>query len=244
MTELLYIIIGTFIISLGSLVGVLTLSMNKDFLQKILLNMVGLSSGALLGVAFIHLLPEGIKKMDGGNFFLIVLGTIMAYLLIEKLLHWRHCHAGPDCHVHSLGYMNLVGDSVHNFIDGLIIASAFMANPALGVTTVFAMALHEIPQEIGDFSVLLYAGFEKKRALLLNFLVALTVVLGGIVGWILSASIPDVTKYLTPIAVGGFIYISLSDILPEIRKETNIKHFLSSFSFIIIGIAMMLLLKD
>jgi len=241
---LLYILGGTLLVSLGSLVGIVTLAINQAKLQKVLLSMVGLSSGALLGVAFIHLLPEGVEQMNPDKFFPIILITIAAYLLIEKVLHWRHCHDGPDCHAHSLGYMNLVGDSVHNFIDGLVIAGAFVVSPALGLSTVLAIALHEIPQEIGDFGVLLYAGFEKKKALLLNFLVALTVVLGGFVGWIVSNYTANAQKYFLPVAVGGFIYIALSDVLPELRKEMGMKKFFVGFAFFILGMVMMYFLRD
>ncbi|MDD4477080.1 MAG: ZIP family metal transporter [Patescibacteria group bacterium] len=244
MNNLILIILGTFLISLGSLIGVLTLFVNQKILNKVLLGLVGLSSGALLGAAFIHLMPEGVENLSPDLFFLIMLATILGDLLIEKLLHWRHCHSGPHCSTHTFGYMNLVGDSVHNFIDGLIIASSFAVNTGLGVSTVLAIALHEIPQEIGDFGVLLYAGFEKKKALVLNFLVALAVVAGGLAGWFLSTHIENITKFLVPVASGGFIYIALSDILPEIRKASGLKKFFSGFAFIVIGIAMMFFLRD
>ena len=245
MTNLFFILGGTLFIALGALAGIFTLSLKQDFLNRILLGMVGLSSGALLGGAFLHLLPEGLEKMEPEKLFLTILITIVVYLLIEKLLHWRHCHSGPACATHhTLGYMNLVGDSVHNFIDGLVIAAAFAVSPTLGFTTVLAIALHEIPQEIGDFGVLLYSGMEKKKALLLNFLVALTVVAGGIVGWALSAQANNISTYLLPVAGGGFIYIALSDILPEMRKEASLKKFLSGFVFILLGIAMMFFFRE
>lgn len=244
MTNLAFILGGTTLIALGALAGVFTLSLKPEFLSRILLGMVGLSSGALLGGAFIHLLPEGLEKMEPDKFFLIVLGTIVFYLLIEKILHWRHCHAGPGCPTHAFGYMNLVGDAVHNFIDGLIIAAAFIVSPALGLSTVLAIALHEIPQEIGDFGVLLYAGFAQKKALLLNFLVALAVVAGGLTGWALAEKAGFLAAYLLPVAGGGFIYIALSDILPEMRKEASLKKFLSGFLFILVGIIIMFVFRD
>lgn len=243
MPIILYILTSTFIISLGALIGIFTLSMKEKLLDKILLSLVALSSGALLGGAFIHLLPEGIEKLDGELFFLMVLMALVVYLLIEKLLHWRHCHKGGKCPVHSFGYMNLIGDAIHNFIDGLIIAATFLINVPLGVTTSIAIALHEIPQEIGDFGVLLYSGFKKTRALLLNFIVALTVVIGGIVGWILSGYIENITSFLLPIAAGGFIYIALSDLIPELRNQPKIKKFLVNFMFLLIGIGLMYAVK-
>lgn len=230
-------------ISLGALVGVFTLSIKEKALEKIIMKLVALSSGALLGGAFIHLMPEGIEKVSNPSaFFLTILIAIMTYLLIEKVLHWRHCHKSGSCSVHSFGYMNLLGDSVHNFIDGLIIASSFVVSVPLGITTTIAIALHEIPQEVGDFGVLLYAGFEKKKALTLNFLVALTVVLGGIIGWFLLSKIETVTNFLLPVAAGGFIYIALSDMIPELRKD-HFKSFLPNFLFVIIGILIMFATK-
>lgn len=245
MNTLLYIILGTTVIAFGALAGIFTVGLKKEVLNKILLSLVGLSSGAMLGVAFIHLIPEGIEDMSPDLFFPIVMFTIVLYLLIEKALHWRHCHRYPNCPEHNtIGYMNLIGDSVHNFIDGLVVASAFVASPVLGFSTVAAIALHEIPQEIGDYAVLIYAGFEKKRALFLNFLVALTVVLGGICGWALTHFSSHAISYMIPVAVGGFIYISLSDVLPIIRRESGFKKFLSGFVFVLIGMILMMLLRD
>ena len=147
------------------------------------------------------------------------------------------------CDVHSFGYMNLVGDSIHNFIDGLIIAATYMTDVRLGLITSLAVLLHEVPQEIGDFGVLLYAGFEKKKALAANFLVALTVVAGGIIGFLLSFMTESLVNYLLPIAAGGFIYISASDLMPEIRKEESLNKSIISFGIFILGILLMYLLK-
>lgn len=242
MSALIWIILSTFTISIFALVGVFTLSMKEDFLNKILLKLVALSSGALLGGAFLHLMPEGIEKMEPKTFFLAVLITIIAYLLIEKVLHWRHCHKGKHCDTHhTIGYMNLIGDGVHNFIDGLVIAAAFVINIPLGIITALAMALHEIPQEIGDFGVLIYSGFSKKSALFCNFLVALMTVVGGLFGYALARFSVGSEKYFIPIAVGGFIYIAASDLFPELRKSVGLKKFLSDFIFLLIGVSIMLL---
>jgi zinc and cadmium transporter len=245
MTPLLWIIITTFLISAGALVGVFTLSLKEDFLNKIILGLVSLSGGTLLGGAFIHLIPEGMEQMEPDKFFLWVLAALILYLLIEKLLHWRHCHkTGGHCEAHKMvGYMNLIGDSVHNFIDGLIIATTFLVSIPLGITTAIAIALHEIPQEIGDFGVLLYSGFTKKKALTLNFLVALMAVLGGLVGWSLSHYVDNLQAYFLPIAAGGFIYIAVSDLLPEMRKETKLGKFLINLLVMLAGVGLMLAVK-
>lgn len=241
MPALLWILLSTIIISVCALVGVFTLSIKDALLNKILMRLVALSSGALLGGAFLHLMPEGIKQLDVKLFFSLVLAAIIFYLLVEKLLHWRHCHKGGGCDTHhSMGYMNLIGDSVHNFIDGLVIAGAFVVDIRLGLVTAIAMALHEIPQEIGDFGVLLYSGFTKKRALLMNFLVALATMAGGICGWILAQYSVGAEKYLLPLAAGGFIYIAASDLLPELRKNLSLKSFLIDFLFVLCGIGVIL----
>jgi len=234
------IFLSTLFISLFALVGVFTLSLKEAFLRRILMNLVALSSGALLGGAFLHLMPEGVEMMAPEKFFLIVLLAILFNWFVEKILHWRHCHKGVECESHhTIGYMNLFGDSIHNFIDGLIIASSFIVSPALGWATVGAVALHEIPQEVGDFGVLLHSGFSKKKALVSNFLVALMVVIGGVVGWLAASYIDGLVTYLLPIAAGGFLYISASDLLPEIRKTKTMKGFLVNALFLFFGLVLM-----
>jgi len=245
MLILWYIILANFFISLFSLVGVFTLSIKESWLQKILLYLVSLSSGAMLGGAFLHLMPEGLEQGDPMVFFSIMLGALMVYLLIEKLLHWRHCHKHlGECHVHAhFGYMNLIGDGVHNFIDGLVIAATFTISIPLGISTALAVAIHEIPQEIGDFGVLLYSGFSRKKALLANFLTALLAVAGGVIGWALSYRVEHISNFLLPVAAAGFLYIALSDLVPEIRKGQSLKVFFVNMSFIVGGMLIMLLTK-
>jgi zinc and cadmium transporter len=139
--------------------------------------------------------------------------------------------------------MNLIGDSIHNFIDGLIIAASFIASTSLGITTTIAIAAHEIPQEIGDFGVLIYGGFKKKKAIILNFAVALTIVFGGIVGYFISEVINHATIYLLPFAAGGFIYIAATDLIPEIKKELDFKKYMATLIVFICGILIMWLIK-
>ncbi len=242
METLFLIILACLFISLGALIGVFTLAIKAEKLTSILLFLVSLSAGALMGGAFIHLLPEASEKIEGSVLYTIVLASFIFFFFVEKLLYWRHCHK-EECQIHTFGYMNLFGDSVHNFIDGLIIAATFLVDIKLGIITSLAVALHEIPQEIGDFGVLLYAGFKKQTALIANFIVALTVVLGGIVGYFLSFYLDKFIPYLLPFAAGGFIYIAASDLMPEIRKETSLKKSLLSFGIFILGILMMFLFK-
>jgi len=238
----LQILAATFLITLCVWVAAFLLAFKKEVLSKITMFLVALSAGTLIGGAFLHLLPEASEMIEGENLFSIVMIAFVAFFLVEKILHWRHCHK-ENCEVHTFGHMNLIGDSIHNFIDGLIIAGVFMADARLGFVTTFAVALHEIPQEVGDFGVLLHAGFKKKIALVLNYLVATTVVLGGIVGYFISFYSGDVIKYLLPFAAGGFIYIASSDLMPELRKESNLRRSVILFAFFLLGIFIMYLAK-
>lgn len=242
MTTLLSIILSTFFITLCVWVAVFFIFFKKESLDKITVFLVSLSAGALMGGAFLHLLPEASLYIKIDLLFGIFLISFICFFLIEKLLHWRHCHK-ENCAIHTFGYMNLFGDSVHNLIDGLIIASTFMISPSLGIVTTLAIAMHEIPQEIGDYGVLIYAGFTKKKALLLNYLVASTVVLGGIVGYFSFHYLENILPYLLPFAAGGFVYISASDLIPEIRKESNVKKSMLSVLVFIIGIIFMYIIK-
>lgn len=232
----------TFTIALIAFVGVFALVMKEQLLNKILIILVSLSAGVLMGGAFIHLLPEAVEKAEGTDIFIVVLVGFVLFFIMEKVLHWRHCHNGK-CNVHTFHFMNLIGDSIHNFIDGLIIAASFIVSTPLGITTTIAIAAHEIPQEIGDFAVLVYGGFDRKRAVILNFTVALTVVIGGIVGYFISKSIENTVLFLLPFAAGGFIYIAATDLIPEIKKEIDIRKSMLTMGVFIFGMLIMWLTK-
>jgi len=240
---LLYIILGTLLIACGALIGIFTVGINERRIHNNLLYLVALSSGTMLGGAFIHLLPEAANILSIESIAIVMMFTVIIYLLIEKILHWRHCHDGENCTIHTFGTLNLIGDGIHNFIDGIVIAAAFVTDYRIGLTTLIAMAAHEIPQEIGDFGVLLHAGFNKRKALLWNFVIALTAVVGGIVGWLTISSYGDITPYLLPIAAGGFIYIAVSDLLPELRQQEDLKTFFGHFFCLLIGVGIMFAAK-
>ena len=242
MGVLISILVSTFLVSLISLVGIFTLSLKKEKLKEITLYLVSLSAGALLGAVFIHLLPEAIELYSGTPIFIYTLVGFVLFFLMEKFLHWHHCREGR-CKVHTFAYMNLIGDAVHNFTDGLIMAAAFLANPHLGLITVFAIALHEIPQEIGDFGVLVYAGLTIKKALFYNFVVALTAVLGGLIGFFLSISLNFLVPFLIPFAAGGFLYISASDLIPELKKGVEVRESVFNIFVLITGVLLMFLVK-
>ena len=241
----LYAIISVLIASLISLIGLLTLSIKTKKLNKILIYIIGFSAGALLGDAFIHLLPEIVEE---AGFTLTIsfslLAGILIFFILEKFIHWNHCHrhTSEETHVHSFAYTNLIGDALHNFLDGIIIASAYIISIPAGIATTIAVILHEIPQEIGDFGILMHAGFSKSKALLTNFMTALAAVLGTIITFWISGSIENIEKILIPIAAGGFIYIASSDIIPELHKETKIWKSILQLISILVGIAVMALL--
>lgn len=211
---------ASFAVSLISLIGIFSLLLKEGFLEKILMVLIGFSAGALIGGAFLHLLPEALEEShDSGIFIYVILGFIFFFIL-ERYIHWRHCHK-ESCDIHAFTYLNLVGDSVHNFTDGLIIAASFTVSIHFGVITTLVIIFHEIPQEIGDFGVLVYGGFKKSKALFFNFLTALFCVLGTVIGFFLSENISRFSFYLLPITAGGFIYIAACDLIPEIHKQGN-----------------------
>ena len=219
----IYALLSVFIISLISFVGVFTLGIKAQRLKKVLIYFVSFSAGALFGDVFIHLLPEVVEEHGFGlNIGIGVLVGIVLFFILEKFVHWQHCHVPEEKgHVHPFTYSILVGDALHNFIDGLIIGASYLVSFPAGVATTLAVLLHEIPQEIGDFGVLVHGGFSKGKAILLNFLSALTAVLGVIVALALSGTIESISLILVPIAAGGFIYIAGSDLIPELHKHSE-----------------------
>lgn len=250
MLATLYTIASVFVVSLLSLVGLTAISVENNKLKKILIYLVSFSTGALLGDAFIHLLPEAVEQSGGFTLTIsisVLAGIILAFI-IEKFIHWHHCHHthSPEClkehhtnQIQSFAKMNLIGDSVHNFIDGLIIGGSYLVSFPVGLATTLAVILHEIPQEIGDFGILLHGGYKKKRALFLNFITALTAIVGAIIALLASQSIPNLTSFLIPFAAGGFIYIAGSDLMPELHKETDFKKSLIQLVTFVLGILVM-----
>ncbi|MFH1290836.1 MAG: ZIP family metal transporter [Nanoarchaeota archaeon] len=242
----LYSIISVFIISLISLIGILTLSIKTKKLQTFLIYLISFSAGTLLGDAFIHLLPETVETYGFGlNISLYILAGITLFFILEKVIHWQHCHGSitHSGHVHPFAYMNLVGDALHNFLDGIIIAASYLISIPAGIATTIAVLFHEIPQEIGDFGVLLHGGFSKSKALAVNFLSALFAILGAILTLWLGSIITNLELILIPIAIGGFIYIASSDLIPQLHKHSNkiSKSLLQLIAFLA-GIATMALL--
>lgn len=242
MQELFQITFSLTIVSIISLVGVVSLAWKKTNLHEVLYVLVALAAGTMMGTAFLHLLPEAAESLDAETLFTIVLASFSGFFAIEKFLHWRHCHE-DNCKTHSFGYINILGDSIHNFLDGLIIAAAYMVNFEVGLATTVAVVVHEIPQEIGDFGVLLKAGYTVKKALLLNFLSALTALAGGLVGYYFAQSSENFVVYLTPFAAGSFLYIAATDLLPQLQEEKHPRKTIYSFVIFVLGVLLLYFLQ-
>ena len=246
MLELLWIMLATLIVSAIALIGIITIGINNKFLSQIVIFLVSLSAGGLLGGGFLHLLPEAVEAVEELTIYLCVILGFVLFFLIEKILVIRHCHNVEEEHVcefHAFKWMNLMGDGIHNFIDGLIIAASFLTSIPIGFTTTIAVIFHEIPQEIGDYGVLVYGGFSRKKALYLNFLTALFAVMGGVVGYFMVSAIFPIAPFLLAFAAGGFFYIAAADLIPELNKEYSIKKTTGIILIFLGGIALMWLFK-
>jgi zinc and cadmium transporter len=240
---LIQILVATFAISLIAFVGIFTFLLRQELLNRTLLVLVALSTGALLGGAFLHLIPETVEQVGGGlGVFLYLLLGFSIFFVLEQFLQWRHQHTTTP-QVKPFSYLILVSDGVHNFIDGLIIDASFVTSFPLGVATTLAVALHEVPQELGDFGVLVYGGFGKTRALIFNFASAITAIAGGVVGYFAYSILQSSIVYLLPFAAGNFIYIAAADLIPEIKHQVSLRRSVVHFGVFIIGIAIMLTVK-
>ena len=229
------ILIAVFIVSIISLIGVLFLVVK--ILKKALLYMVAFSAGALLGAAFFDLLPEAVGKGFNQELPLFIIIGILAFFVIEKFLHWHHHHTDKK-DVHTFTYLNIIGDGVHNFTDGVIIAIAFLSSTSVGIATTIAIIAHEIPHELGNFAILLYGGFSKLKASVYNFISALTAVAGALAAYFYSTRIQNINFYITSLAIGGLIYIATTDLIPEIHKEKELKKSFVQLVMMIFGIGL------
>ncbi len=247
-SPILQSLFSVFIVSAVSLIGIATFMLNERMVRRWLLTLIAFSTGALLGDVFIHILPEMAENSSRiAVQFLLVLAGILLSFVIEKGIHWRHCHCSalPESsgHIHPVGIMNLVGDALHNFIDGALIAGSFLVGPQIGIATTIAVLLHEIPQEIGDFAIMLFSGFTAQRALVINFFTACVAFLGAIVVLCAAGSVPFLEWALLPIAAGNFLYLAGSDLIPELHKESRLSHAFLQLITILIGVGIMLFLK-
>lgn len=219
-----YIIAATFLVSLISLVSVAFFFVDKKKMGSIIFYLISFSAGTLLGAAFFDIIPEAAEKLGTATFEIVFLGIIAGFVM-EKIIHWHHHHHVDHKgeHHHPMGALTLMGDAFHNFFDGVAIAAAFLVNVPLGIATTIAVASHEIPHEIGNFSLLLYSGYTRKRALFFNFLTALTAIAGGLLFYFFSGVVSNFESIALAFTAGTFIYVSSADLIPELHKEKGAK---------------------
>ena len=242
MNNLIATLASVTVVSLIAFIGIIFIGLKEEKLKRLTMVLVGFSSGTLLGGAFLHLLPESLNPgNDPITVFWYVIVGIVIFFALEKFLYWRHCHE-KECPTHTFVYLNLIGDGIHNFIDGMVIAATFMLSFELGFATTLAVIFHEVPQEIGDFGVLVYGGLSKKKALTFNFISAITAILGALATYFLTY-LRSIETLLVPFAAGGFIYIAATDLLPELHKKAHAGESIVQLIVILLGIALMAFLK-
>ena len=240
----LYALASVILVSLLSVIGIVFISISEAKLKQIVFVLVSLAVGSLFGDVFIHLLPQAFEKLDARlEASLYLLAGIFIFFVLEKFIRWRHQHDLESKNaIHPVGYMNLLADGIHNFIDGMIIGAAYLTSLRVGIATTIAVAMHELPQEISDFGVLLHAGFSKKKALIFNFLSATLAILGTVLILLAGTTMHYFIATLLPLAAGGFVYIAGSDLVPELNKELEPAKSLVQLLAIATGVGLMLLL--
>ena len=239
-----YALVSVLAVSLLSLVGIVTLGLSEQRQRQVIFLMVSLAVGAMFGDTFFHLLPEAFQAPDAmPRVPLMVLAGLLAFFLLEKFLLWRHEHIPHygEC-IQPIGYVNVVAEGFHNLIDGLLIGASYLVSTPIGLGTTFAVLLHEIPHEMGNFGVLRHAGFTNLRALSMNFLSASLAIVGAVAALVAGSQIKGFPVALLPFTAGGFIYIAGSDLVPELHKEREPIKSLFQLMAIGVGVGAMLLL--
>jgi zinc and cadmium transporter len=238
-SALAWIIVGGVLMSLIAMVGSITLLLKPAALERLLLPLVAFAAGSLIGGAFFHMIPAALDTGKSSvSIGLAVVAGFTVFFGLEQVLHWHHCHrADMECK-QPLTYLILIGDGLHNFLGGLAIAGTFLIDVRLGITSWLAAAAHEVPQELGDFGVLVHGGWSKQQALLFNFLSGLMFLLGGLLAYGLSYQL-DVS-WLIPFAAGNFLYIGASDLVPEVKTHQDLKTNSIHFLAFILGVALLL----
>ena len=235
----LYTLGSVALVSGMSLVGILTLGLNNDRLKSILFYLISFSAGALLGDVFIHVIPEMAEIGFGAREGIYFIIGILIFFVLERFILWHHSHDDHEEKIHSVVYLTMAGDSLHNFIDGIVIAASFLVSPVLGMASTLAVIFHEIPQEIGQYAILIHGGWSRGKALWYNFLSALTSVLGAVVVLLFAKNLEGPPVFLLAFAGASFVYIAMSDLIPELHKEVGLKRSINQFIWFIIGIGLM-----
>lgn len=236
--EIIYSIAASSLVSVFALVGISILVLNKNLIRKISILLVSLAIGTLLGDVFFHIIPELEEELH--DLGVVIVSSIVLFLIIEKFLHWRHSHVHIDeDHIHPIAFTNLVGDGLHNFLDGMLIGASFSVSVEIGIATTIAVLLHEIPQEMGDFGVLVHSGMKPKKALLYNFFFATLAIVGTVISLLARELSEDASIYLLAFAAGSFLYIALADLIPALKEDVSWKSSLMQLTFITIGLVAM-----
>ena len=239
------ILLATFVVSLISLTGILALSLRDETLHKILFFLLAFSAGTILGAALFDLLPEAVEHIEGSVVFVYIAVGFVAFYFLERFIYWYHGHGHHNdlkelSEVHStkgFAYLNVLGNVIHNFIDGMIIAASFNIEFSVGLATTIAVIFHELPQEMGNYGILVYAGFDKARALLLNFGAALSVVVGGVFAIFFLVTVEALSGALIAFSAGAFLYLSASELIPELQEEDDFWKSLAQFGIFLLGLA-------
>ena len=244
MSLILWIIIFSLFGSAGALCGSALLLFFPDGVRKTLVPcLISYATGTLLGAAFLGMIPHALEYIEPFRILTAVLAGIIFFFLLEKLVIWRHCHDG-ECEVHSTaGPLILFGDAFHNFVDGIVIAAAFLTNTTLGVATALAVIAHEVPQEIGDFAILLDGGYSKQKAFLYNLLSSLTTLPGAVISYFFLKAAQTAVPYILALSAASFIYIAMADLIPELHKRFGIRNTLRQFILFISGIGTILMFQ-
>lgn len=244
-----FALISTTVVSAVSFVGLIALAMRKDTLDRITFLLVSLAVGAMFGDALIHLLPEAYEHAGSPTTVsLLVLAGIFGFFILEKFLQWHHCHAEEsdehgEAHVHPMGVMALVADAFENAIDGIVIGSSYLVSIEVGLAVTLAVVLHEIPNELGKFGVLVHAGFSRGKALFFNVLSAATSIVGTLAALYFGSRVESLPHIITPIAAGVFIYLAGTDLIPQLHKELRPSKSALQLLGMVLGVALMLALK-
>jgi zinc and cadmium transporter len=245
LTNQITILLATLIVSFFSLTGISALSMNEKTLHRILFFMVAFSAGSILGASIFDLLPEAVEIVEEELVFIYIAVGFVAFFFLERFIYWYHGHGHHDdivgsnisrAKTKSFAYLNIFGDGIHNFIDGMIIAASFTVSLQVGIATTIAVIFHELPQEMGDYGILIYAGFSRGKAIILNYAAALSVVVGGLFASIFLETVEALSGLLIAFSAGAFIYLSASELIPELKEETDFKRSIIQFGFFILGL--------
>ncbi len=237
--EFLWIMGSAVLDALLGFVGVFSLWMSKRDMNKLASILMAFAAGSLLGGAFLHLLPEAVAQMDGADVCAIALAGFVLFVILESYLHWHRC---KECDIHPFSYVIMIGDAVHNFLGGLILAASFFVSIPLGIATIIAIIAHEFPQQLGIFGVLIKGGFSRNKAIIYSFLAQATIIIGALTGVLLAGAIGAFTAVLVPFAAGNFIYIAASDLIPEMHKAEGMEK-LRNLAVFFLGIGLMWAVK-